>query len=317
MATPAFGHLKSATDLMTPYAAIRAGFVQMALEKSRKANPLIADARAIKVRACAAATASQLLQMPEIRTAMLTASGLSDKAAGHLEEADKQTAMLGLVRNFLDPAGDQFVEELVFRFLLTKGDTLGGSMRNIAGALAQRKLSRAIISSLRLANQQYYWLHSKTKSWAPAQAEDADIEIHLNGLSWRRGKRPRTILYNITVPLIKNNIDLCLFDCDHQAISRDTCKSPESYLDLGELKGGIDPAGADEHWKTARTALLRIEAGFAKINPRPKYFFIAAAIEAKMAAEIWQMLSGNQLDNAANLTNDRQLDAIAKWLCML
>ncbi len=317
MPATAFRHLKSVADLITPYAAIRAGFVQMALEKSRKATPLIADARTLKLRASEAATAGQLLSMPEIRSAMLTASGLSDKAVGHLQEDDKQTAILSLVRNFLEPAGDHFVEELVFRFLLTKGDTLGGSMRNIAGALAQRKLSRAIISSLRLANQQYYWLHSKTNSWAQVQSEDADIEIHLNGLAWRRGKKPRVLLYNITVPLIKNNIDLCLFDCDHETISKDTCKLPKSYLALGELKGGIDPAGADEHWKTARTALLRIEAGFAKINLRPKYFFIAAAIETKMASEIWQLLSDNQLDNAANLTNDRQLDAIAKWLCLL
>ena len=289
----------------------------MALEKSRKATPLVAEARALEARASEAAAASQLINMPEIEAAMLTASGLSDKAVSHLLEAEKQAAKLGLVKNFLEPAGGHFVEELVFRFLLTKGDSLGGAMRNIAGALAQRKLSRAIISSLRLANQKYYWRHSKTNSWAQAQSEDADIEIHLNGLAWRRGREPRTLLYNMTVPLIKNNIDLCLLRCDHNALSKAICKMPKSYLALGELKGGIDPAGADEHWKTARTALRRIEEGFATVNLRPRYFFVAAAIESKMAKEIWRLLSENQLDNAANLTNDRQLDALAKWLCSI
>lgn len=59
------------------------------------------------------------------------------------------------VKNFLEPAGEKFVEELVFRFLLTHGGTLGGSMRNIGGVLAQRKLTRAIISLLRNASIAY------------------------------------------------------------------------------------------------------------------------------------------------------------------
>ena len=32
-------------------------------------------------------------------------------------------------------------------------------------------------------------------------------------------------------------------------------ENPKHYLACGELKGGIDPAGADEHWKTAGKAL--------------------------------------------------------------
>ena len=31
---------------------------------------------------------------------------------------------------------------------------------------------------------------------------------------------------------------------------------------FGELKGGIDPAGADEHWKTGNSALVRIRKAF-------------------------------------------------------
>lgn len=43
----------------------------------------------------------------------------------------------GFVANFLQPAGANFVEEFVFRFLLTRGDTLGGSMRNVGGLKGQ------------------------------------------------------------------------------------------------------------------------------------------------------------------------------------
>lgn len=83
----------------------------------------------------------------------------------------------------------------------------------------------------------------------------------------------------------------------------------------GELKGGIDPAGADEHWKTARTALIRIESAFAKINLKPKLFFVGSAIERKMAAEIWIMLEDSSLTNVANLTNELQLNSLVRWLC--
>lgn len=314
---PARQHLKSAADLVTPYAAIRAGFVQMALEKNRKATPLIAEARALKAHATTAHTALELLDIRGIRSAMLTAAGISDKALKHLQQEDKEAALLGLVKDFLEPAGSKFVEELIFRFLLTRCDTLGGAMRNIAGALAQRKLARAIISTLRLAGQPYFWLHSQTKSWAQGEADDADIEIYLRGMAWQRRGNPRTLLYNLTVPLIKNNVDLCLFNCSHDAISKVMYGDPKTYLALGELKGGIDPAGADEHWKTARTALQRIQTGFADVGLKPKSFFIGAAIESKMADEIWKLMSSGQLDNAANLTNDQQLNAMARWVCSL
>jgi hypothetical protein len=62
----------------------------------------------------------------------------------------------GLIRNFIEPAGANFVEELVFRLLLTRGDTLGGSMRNVGGALAQRKPTRAIPSTLTIAGKKYH-----------------------------------------------------------------------------------------------------------------------------------------------------------------
>jgi type II restriction enzyme len=225
--------------------------------------------------------------------------------------------MLGLVKNFLEPAGADFVEELVFRFLLTRGDTLGGSMRNIGGFMAQRKLTRSIISTLKLAGKAYSWLHSETCTWAMAPQEDADVELYLRGLTWKNGSTCRTLLYNLTVPLVKNNVDLCLFDCSQEEIGKVIYTSANAYVALGELKGGIDPAGADEHWKTARTALNRIQAAFAAKRVRPRTFFIGAAIEAKMASEIWELLKNGTLDNAANLTEDDQIASITRWLCSL
>ena len=128
---------------------------------------------------------------------------------------------------------------------------------------------------------------------------------------------PRTLVYNLTVPFLHNNVDLTLFHFHADSLTKATQKSPAAYIALGELKGGIDPAGADEHWKTARTALNRIHEAFAKRKLKPHTFFIGAAIEAKMATEIWEMLERGNLENAANLTDEDQIASVTSWLCSL
>ena len=317
MKKPYLQHLASGKDLETTYEAIRAGFVALALEKNRRATPFVAQARALKAAASQAKSPDDLLRLDHIQPAMLTAAGVSDKALKHLRDTNRKEAILGLIRNFLEPAGANFVEELVYRFLLTRGDTLGGSMRNVGGVLAQRKLTRSIIAHLQNADVPYRWHHGETKQWADAPKDDSDIELHLRGLSWEVGGNPRTLVYNLTVPLVRNNVDMCLFNWQHDTLSKDVHKSGPAYIALGELKGGIDPAGADEHWKTARTALGRIHSSFAKQKLKPKTFFVGAAIEAKMASEIWSMLQAAELDNAANLTEDDQIASITRWLCSL
>jgi len=93
--------------------------------------------------------------------------------------------------------------------------------------------------------------------------------------------------------------------------------NPKNFIALGELKGGIDPAGADEHWKTAKTAIDRIVEGFKSVNLNPKIFYIGAAIESKMATEIFSNLESGYINNAANLTKDEHMTSITDWLVNL
>lgn len=317
---PYRAHLKSSADLVTPYEATRAGFVALALEKNRRAIPFVKEARALKVAASSAGTPGDLAKIERIQPALLTAAGVSDKAARHLRPDDKAAAIEVLIENFLAPAGENFVEELVFRFLLTRGDTLGGSMRNFGGLLAERKLSRALISALSVAGVPYLWLdkpHKQKNIWTPKSGEDSDIELRLCGLSWSEGKRQRTVRFNLTVPFMKNNVDLCLLACDHEDLQA-AIRSPKAYIALGELKEGIDPGGADEHGgKTAKAALERIRRAFKTYEKEPQTFFIAAAIAKKMAGEIWAELEAGTLGNAANLTDDNQVASLSNWLCSL
>lgn len=313
-------HLKSSADLVTKHEATRTGFVALALERNRRATPFVEQAKALKSIALTVENPQKLFEIKDIRSALLTASGISDKATAHLQEDDKISAIKGLIENFLEPAGENFVEELVYRFLLTRGDTLGGSMRNAGGAIAQRKLIRTLISNLQIAGKDFSWLNSSNKKWFSAVESDENTEFHLRGLSWKNEEMYRTLFLNLTVPIVENNIDLCLINCSSQEIIatkqfKEFYQNPNIYLAFGELKGGIDPAGADEHWKTARTALDRIRTSFSKLKLQPDLFFIGAAIEKKMSDEIWAMLENNSLANAANLTNEIQLNSVARWLC--
>ena len=87
---------------------------------------------------------------------------------------------------------------------------------------------------------------------------------------------------------------------------------------FGELKGGIDPAGADEHWKTGNSALNRIRTSFTSAGyPRILTSFVGAAIERSMAEEIYSQLQAGILTNATNLTNNNQLIAFCNWLIEL
>jgi type II restriction enzyme len=190
-------------------------------------------------------------------------------------------------------------------------------MRNVGGVLAQQKFTRSVIAHLKNAGKSYRWLDSATGKWAEAPEDETGIEVRLRGLAWRARKAPRTLYYNVTVAVSRSHVDLSVLNCGAEALNQQMLKSPASFLALGELKGGIDPNGADEHWKTARTALSRINEAFARNQVRPHTFFIGAAIEPKMAKEIWNFLESGIIENAANLTNETQVASLTRWLCSL
>jgi len=314
-------HLTKAADLVTSREKTRAGFIAMALEKNYLAVPYVEEARTLKTLVSKLSTARDLLTMGELRASLLTASGLSDKALKHLNDEDKTMAVKNLIDKFLEPAADDFPNELVYRYLLTKGDTLGGSARNLAGSLGERKFIRAFLSLMNVYNLDYSYLDNDFPTWRPKPQSDVDLEKKLKAIAWTRDGKKRTLILNIKVPVVNKNVDLCLFS-DHgfshrRNLAHFVHNHPELYLACGELKGGVDPAGADEHWKTAGTALNRIRNGF-KDRDSPLFtFFIGAAIENAMSNEIFRELEQGTLTNAANLAQDEQLTSVCDWLLSL
>ena len=316
-------HLNSYESLITPYEETRAGFISLALEKNKEATPFVEEAKALKAIASKATKPKELIEIKEIQQSLLTASGISEKAKNHLKEKDKIKAINGLIENFLEPSGRYFIDELVYRFLLTKGDTLGGIIRNLAGSIGERKFTRTLISTFFINDKNFSYLDINSRTWidfkADKQKYESELERRIKGLHWTSKGKNRVLIYNLTVPVVKKNVDLCLFDCSPQEIifsqkSNSAHQISNKYIALGELKGGIDPAGADEHWKTANSALERIRKAFLKESCNPKTFFIGAAIEKAMAQEIYQQLKKRTLANSANLTNEKQIVSLCSWL---
>lgn len=134
-----YSTIKSARDLVTSREKTRAGFISLALEKNYLAVPYIEEAKALKALANKVKNPIDLLFVKDLQVGLLTASGLSDKSLSHLTDRDKTIAIKGLIKEFLEPAGDNFIDELVYRYLLIKGDALGGKARNLAGSLGERK----------------------------------------------------------------------------------------------------------------------------------------------------------------------------------
>ncbi|MDI6809301.1 MAG: AvaI/BsoBI family type II restriction endonuclease [Candidatus Eisenbacteria bacterium] len=312
--------IRSADDLVTSREKTRAGFIVLALEKNYLAVPYVEEAKALKSLAGRVSRPKDLLKVEDLRVGLLTASGLSEKSLNYLTEDDRTLAIKGMIEKFLEPAGDNFIDELVYRYLLTKGDALGGKARNLAGLLGERKFLRSLLSIFNLSGIDYQWKDYDTDAWLPKPEDDTGIEKRINGFFWSKDKGNRLLIMNITVPVVKKNVDLSLLDgtVDDLGKGRQSLiHDVDAYVALGELKGGIDPAGADEHWKTANSALERIRKSFSKRKKKPRTFFVGAAIENNMASEIFKQLRSGSLDNAANLTDDEQLASICEWIVNL
>lgn len=312
--------IKCAQDLITTREQTRAGFIEAALEKNRKALPYIEDAKTLKLYASRAKAPMDLLNIPNIRQGLLTASGLSDKSLKYFDDLDKIEAIKKMIEEFLLPTGRGFVDELVYRYLLIRGDSFGGSMRNLVGTIAEMKLKRKIFSVLSMLQVAFNVLPKRNKnsnSWTSLSYEDAfSIADEICAISWSINGFDKVLFFNTTIPLVRNNVDICLYKGTPTTFdSGNIVRSDGDAIMFGELKGGIDPAGADEHWKTGNTALARIRTAFKGYDIKTS--FVGAAIEKKMAEEIFLQLENKTLSNAANLTYNEHLTNYCEWIVKL
>ena len=177
------------------------------------------------------------------------------------------------------------------------GAAFGSSMGNLTGAHASVQLTRALLGALE------------------AMGVEPEILPGDNDKVQRIRWRKRRLLFDRTPKIIGKNVDVILLDDSLGAKVADSelFADPNRYFTCGELKGEIDPAAADERWKTANSALDRIRVCFQRPYSAP-LFLVGAAIAPAMAKEIFEQLQSEKLTYPQNLTVPEQLADLAAWL---
>lgn len=337
MNRPYLRHLISALSLVTTPASLVALGALAAVEERHAMRQIVTCARVLGYKAEQASAPRALLEMPGIEGGLLTAAGMRREIALHIDQAQRRKIITDFVENALVPVGSGFVEALVNRFLeQSRALAEAGEPRPLR-SWTQRRLAQAMSTDLRLAGRPFQWLHKRSDRW---QSHETLWDCaHVGALAWTVGDLPRVLVFDLLVPSFQTgtesnavqdhtdasngkNVDICLLHSTPEQYRSKTqrprvVRDSEMYVALGELKGGIDPAGADEHWKTANAHLGRIRRSFAALPSMPQLFFVGNAIEASMAGEIWNQLESGELTNAANLTDDRQAVSLVSWLCSL
>ena len=188
-------------------------------------------------------------------------------------------------------------------------------------ALVTRQRPKLSLLSSSVAGREFWWKDADSGRWVLGLADEDGIENRTKALHWKTGGRERLFLTNLKFPIVEDsNVDIALFEGntnDYKRTRKDIVQQYTRVIALGELKAGIDPAGADEHWKTANFALNRIRSGFAEQGANPKICFIAAAISPRMGRDICKQIKAKLLTHASNLTNDEQLAMTCSWLTSL
>jgi hypothetical protein len=206
------------------------------------------------------------------------------------------------------------------------GDSMGGIARNEVGRVAMMRVVNPVIRRFAEQGRLSMIAYSlKGRITSPEDEEgsgassqqrlvvtpEADIETEL-----ARFEEYRVIYHELEM---SNGSHLLL----NRQLSWDA-PSGESYRigpDLhsqvepiemywaAELKGGADPAGSDEHWKTATQALQRIKDAASKTERQPPLLsFIATILVDRVAREAQDWLNNGILTSVYNLTKMYQQD---------
>ncbi len=313
------------SEITTTPAETAEGFRQQSMRQFTSASPFVS--RIIEAQRKLAGSGSDLDNLlqaaerdQEIIEILIGALGLTEKARSAIgsEETKKflRRHILARKQDFLEP---DIINNILYRYALNSGDQLGGVKRNDTGKQAEIKFGEYLLTRMQTKYQSFgvSYLQRRINNFMNLLGTDTSVllESGLSALQWPE----RVLAFNMKCPLVGsggNNVDIILLRTPKIISSRTDVsallREKENYILCGELKGGIDPAGADEHWKTARSALDRIAESFS--TPALRLVFIGAAIEDSMAQEIIQRMEDGKLAGVANLCKPQQIERLVNWL---
>ncbi len=282
--------VKVSDDLVTNKKSTISGFSWQAEEKVSRAQHYVSHAEHFKKQAINIKNIDDIRKDLVLTEFIIAACMLSKKSLSHLN-IDTQNKIIENLIDFNKLDDLAYQNQLEQRYFLTSGDSLGGTMRNVVGQFAQENLTESIIARLETLGKQPERILNKSHKTV--------------GIKWHN----RCILFDKKPKFINKSIDIIVVKGN--SAKEGYLEEPKDYICCGELKGGIDPAGADEHWKTAKSALARIDEAFKTLNIEgPKLVFLGSAIETAMSKEIFSLLETQWLSGAANINYADQFNEV-------
>ena len=287
-------------DLMSTPDDTTTAFTLQALRKVRIAQDYLDESLKFKKELDRHSSVDDLIADESLRAGLLTAVGISDKARKYFTSESALLHLREILSMIADDSSTDLRANLLSRYLLTSGDSLGGRSRNLIGREGGDRLIDFLKSSLE-------------KAKVPFEIDSNKVG-KVNSISWKS----TCVLFDTKPRWIDKNIDVVVLRTKAGVSWNELKEVPEQFLACGEIKGGADPAGSDEHWKTARSAIDRIREAFQlKKMPPPKMFFAGLAIVPGVAREICDNLDSGKLAMAANLARDKQVSELANWITKL
>ena len=202
--------------------------------------------------------------------------------------------------------------------MVNLGDSLGGTSRNEVGRIAMMRLLNPLVRYLHerdlLLSVVYSYKGSleedvddtvDTNRQEVVITPDTDVESLLIDFERYRVKYHELILQNGSRLLVDRQIKWEDTDGNPHRIGPDlhSTSLAQDFVWAAEVKGGADPAGSDEHWKTATQALNRIlTASQATGRSSPALAFIATILVERVALEAQKWIDEGKLTASYNLT---------------
>ena len=153
------------------------------MRRNKEAVPFIDKAKALKATLQAHTNQPHdILSIIKIRESLLESAGISVKAKAHLTDIDKERLLVDFIDQILIPSGKDYIDEIIYRYLLTSGDALGGKMRNIVGSIANEKFNRFVISQLQICRINFSF--ASNSGFIDSAEYNLDIAKSIKAIRW-------------------------------------------------------------------------------------------------------------------------------------
>lgn len=208
-----------------------------------------------------------------------TAIGASDKSKQHLPK-DENT-IRGYVSDALDISGantiDSVIKILIIGFSLVSGDSMGGASRNLVGNRGEDKIQAILSSNFDGTIMQ------KNTSGRPKITQ------------FKHNASTYFVHWNKRIPKAKKNYDFI--------VTRSQSFHEDDVVAVLEIKSGCDPAGADEHWNTAKGKLNTLKSAEEGI----RCGFASIIIDSTVRNHIAQEINSGLINCGINLNDDLEI----------